>query len=54
MARYQQVEIRVFQIESLAEIEICERSLKQVNARSKVHFVSDKIFKSSFIPRFKK
>ena len=53
LARDQQIEIRVFQIKSFAEIEICQGSLKEINTGAEMYFMPHKVFKTTFLTGFK-
>src|SRR5258708_12278835 len=52
LTRDQQVQIRILQIKSLAEMEIGQGPLEQVNTAAQVYLMPYQVFKSPFFPRF--
>ena len=52
LAGNQQVQISVFQIEALAEIEISERSFEKIDATAQMDLVPNQVFKTSFFTCF--
>ena len=52
LARDQQIQVGVFQIESLTHVKIRKRTAKQIDAVAQMQFVPDQIFESTFFAGF--
>ena len=52
LARDQQIQVCIFQIEALAEIEIGQRPFEQVDTAAQVHLVPEQFFKTTLLSRF--
>ena len=49
LTRNKQIQIRVFQVKPLTQMEICQCSLKHVNPAAQMNFVPDQVVKSAFL-----